>query len=296
MANKKYYWLKLKEDFFEEDSISWIEEQENGKEYCLFYLKLCLKSLKTDGLLIRNVGSILVPYDAKSLAKLTNTDIDTVKVAMDMFTKIGLIQILENGEIFISQLQNMVGSETSKAQLMRNKRSKDKENIKGGNNVTPLLPECYSKEEHCYTETENREQRTEIETEIEIEQEQEQEKEIKKQQHIYVEDVVDNIKIFFPCLNETEIKSITNEFLKKNKDENKDIYYLIEKLILTYDSENLTNRVGYLIRAIQEDYKIHFVTKLDNLIFVWESELDENPNSFIAKKKLDYYKYKKWSK
>lgn len=154
MSNKKYYWLKLKEDFFEEDAIAWIEEQENGKDYCLFYLKLCLKSLKTNGLLIRNVGSMLVPYDAKTLARVTNTELDTVKVAMDIFTKIGLVQILENGEIFISQLQNMVGSETSKAQLMRNKRAKDKKSIEGGNNVTPLLPSSYSSEENCYTEKE----------------------------------------------------------------------------------------------------------------------------------------------
>ena len=124
MSNKKYYWLKLKEDFFEEDAISWIEEQEKGKEYCLFYLKLCLKSLKTNGLLIRNVGSMLVPYDAKTLAKVTSTDIDTVKVAMDIFTKIGLVQILENGEIFISQLQNMVGSQTKWAEKKRLQRQK----------------------------------------------------------------------------------------------------------------------------------------------------------------------------
>ena len=124
MSNKKYYWLKLKEDFFEEDAISWIEEQEKGKEYCLFYLKLCLKSLKTNGLLIRNVGSMLVPYDAKTLAKVTSTDIDTVKVAMDIFTKIGLVQILENGEIFISQLQSMVGSETKWAEKKRLQRQK----------------------------------------------------------------------------------------------------------------------------------------------------------------------------
>ena len=154
MSNKKYYWLKLKEDFFEEDAISWIEEQEKGKEYCLFYLKLCLKSLKTNGLLIRNVGSMLVPYDAKTLAKITNTDIDTVRVAMDIFTKIGLVQRLENGELFISQLQNMVGSETSKAQLMRNKRARDKKLIEGGNNVTTLLPDSYSNKENCYIEIE----------------------------------------------------------------------------------------------------------------------------------------------
>ena len=163
MATKKYYWLKLKEDFFEEDAISWIEEQEKGKEYCLFYLKLCLKSLKTNGLLIRNVGSMLVPYDAKTLAKITNTDIDTVRVAMDIFTKIGLVQRLENGELFISQLQNMVGSETSKAQLMRNKRARDKKLIEGGNNVTTLLPGSYSNKENCYTDIEK-----DIEKDIDI--------------------------------------------------------------------------------------------------------------------------------
>ena len=169
MANKKYYWLKLKEDFFEEDAISWIEEQENGKDYCLFYLKLCLKSLKTNGLLIRNVGSMLVPYDIKTLSRVTNTEPDTVRVAMELFKRIGLVQILENGEIYISELQNMVGSETSKAQLMRNKRQKDKKVIESGNNVTPMLPDSYSNEENCYTE---------IEIDIDKEIEKEKEKEI----------------------------------------------------------------------------------------------------------------------
>ena len=103
--NKKYYWLKLKENFFEEDTISWLEEQENGKEYCLFYLKLCLKSLKTDGVLVRNVGELLIPYDVKKLGDMTNTDTDTVRVAMELFKQIGLIQILENGEIYLTQLE-----------------------------------------------------------------------------------------------------------------------------------------------------------------------------------------------
>ena len=146
--NKKYYWLKLKEDFFEDDTINWIEEQENGKEYCLFYLKLCLKSLKTNGILIRNVGQMLIPYDIKKLAEITNTPADTVRVAMEVFKNIGLIQILENGEIYMAQLKNMVGSETSKAQLMRNKRARDKEaKLAAGNNVTKALPNCYTEKE-----------------------------------------------------------------------------------------------------------------------------------------------------
>ena len=166
MSNKKYYWLKLKENFFEEDTIAWIEEQPNGKEYSLFYLKLCLKSLKTNGLLIRNVGQMIVPYDAKTLSKITNTDVDTVMVALELFKQIGLIQMLENGEIYLTQLENMVGSETSKAQLMRNKRAKDKQKTIEGNIVTKELPNCYTE--------------IEIEKDIEIEKELEKKKREKK--------------------------------------------------------------------------------------------------------------------
>lgn len=157
MSNKKYYWLKLKEDFFEEDTLQWLEEQEHGTEYCLFYLKLCLKSLKTNGLLIRTVGQMLIPYDAKKLSEITRTNIDTVKVAMELFKGIGLVQILENGGIFLTELQNMVGSETNKAQIMRNKREKDKklkEGNKEGNNVTSMLPEVTEQLPKCYTEIE----------------------------------------------------------------------------------------------------------------------------------------------
>ena len=53
--NKRFYWLKLKEDFFDDETIRYIEEQENGIKYSNFYLKLCLKSLRTDGKLIRLV-------------------------------------------------------------------------------------------------------------------------------------------------------------------------------------------------------------------------------------------------
>ena len=109
----KFYWLQLKEDFFESDAIEWLEEQEpNGRDYAYFYLKLCLKSLKSNGILIRNVGNILIPYDNKKLAELTKMDFDTVCVAMELLKKIGLVQILENGEIYITQLENLIGSKS----------------------------------------------------------------------------------------------------------------------------------------------------------------------------------------
>lgn len=139
--NKRYYWLKLNENFFDDDTISFIEEQENGKEYCLFYLKLCLKSVKTNGSLYRIVGETFIPYDPKTLAKITNTNIDVVKVAMDLFQKLGIVQIKETGEIYLTQINEMIGTETQKAKYMREKRAVNKIQ---GNNVTPLLPDCYT--------------------------------------------------------------------------------------------------------------------------------------------------------
>ena len=136
--SKKYYWLKLKSDFFDDDTIKFIEEQENGIKYSNFYLKLCLKSLKTDGKLIRLVGETLIPYDINSLSKLTGVDFDTVRSAMTLFERIGLIKVLESGEIYLSQIDELIGSETDKAQMMRRLRAERKLD---GNNVTQMLPE-----------------------------------------------------------------------------------------------------------------------------------------------------------
>lgn len=121
---KRYYWLKLKEDFFDDETISYIEEQENGVYYVNFYLKLCLKSIKTEGKLIRLVGETLIPYDVNSLSRLTGTPVDTVMVAMKLFESIGIVKVLETEEIYLSQIDEMIGSETDKAAIMRRKRAK----------------------------------------------------------------------------------------------------------------------------------------------------------------------------
>ena len=88
------------------------EQKPNGRDYAYFYLKLCLKSLKSNGVLIRKVGKILIPYDNQKLAELTRMDFDTVTVAMELLKQIGLIKILENGEIYVNQLENLIGSKS----------------------------------------------------------------------------------------------------------------------------------------------------------------------------------------
>ena len=127
--NTKFYWLQLKEDFFDDEAINWLEEQPNGKEYCLFYLKLCLKSLKTSGIMIRRVGEIFIPYDSEKLASITNTEIDTVVVAMQLLKEIGLIKVLENGELYLTQVEKMIGSKSIGA------FKKQQQRLRGGQRV-----------------------------------------------------------------------------------------------------------------------------------------------------------------
>ncbi len=123
---KKYYWLKLHENFFEREEVKVIEMQTNGEKYIIFYLKLLVKSISTEGrLMFRDV----IPYTPDMLSKITNTDVDTVKVAIDLFAKLGLMDKLDNGALFMREVKNMIGSESKWAQYKR----KDKE-------VVPELP------------------------------------------------------------------------------------------------------------------------------------------------------------
>jgi predicted phage replisome organizer len=156
--SKRYFWLKLKDDFFDDDAIEWLEEQPNGKEYVLFYLKLCLKSLKHDCCLIRTVGNMLIPYDAKKLGELTRTKEDTVIVALELLKRIGLVDIQENGALFMAKVSEMIGSETNAAARMRKTREKAKE-LGVVNNVRQMLQICSPEKE--------------IEKDIEIEKEKE---------------------------------------------------------------------------------------------------------------------------
>ncbi len=168
--NKTYYWLKLKENFFEDDTQVFLENQENGEKICLFYLKLCLKALKDDGRLIRYIGSTLMPYDTEGLAMLTRTDLQIVQQALPLFTSIGLVEKLETGELYLSQIQEMTGGETGAAERMRKHRARQNL-LQKCNNVTHdrnnVTQNCNNVQK-CYTEKE-KERETEKEKEFRVE-------------------------------------------------------------------------------------------------------------------------------
>lgn len=159
--NKRYYWLKLPKDFFQSETMRWLEEQPNGIYYSNFYLKLCLMSMNDNGMLIRRVGEMYIPYDVKRLSELTNINSDTIMVAIQLLQKVGLLEILDNGAFYLNQVKNMVGSETVKAEQMRKSRARKKQKQLEGNNVTKALLNC-SKNVVENVTPENRDKRIDI--------------------------------------------------------------------------------------------------------------------------------------
>ncbi len=144
---KKFYWLKLKRNFFKRHDIRIIEEMENGKDYILFYLKMLLESIDHEGELR---FSETIPYNEKMLSVITNTNIDIVRSAMKVFVELNMIEILDDNTIYMAEVLKLTGSETAGAERVRKHRDKKR------------LLQCNADETKCNTEKE-------IEKELELE-------------------------------------------------------------------------------------------------------------------------------
>ena len=107
MAEKKYYWLKLKRDFFKRHDIRIIESMPNGKDYILFYLKLLCESVDHDGTLR---FSEEIPFNEDMLSIITNTNIDIVRNATKVFTNLHMMELMDDGTYFMKEVERMIGS------------------------------------------------------------------------------------------------------------------------------------------------------------------------------------------
>ena len=148
---KKFYWLKLKRDFFKRHDIRIIEEMENGKDYILFYLKMLLESIDHEGELR---FSETIPYNEKMLSVITNTNIDIVRSAMKVFVELNMIEMLDDSTIYMTEVLKLTGSETAGAERVRKHRNKAR------------LLQCNTDETKCNIEIELEK---ELESDIEIE-------------------------------------------------------------------------------------------------------------------------------
>lgn len=127
--NKKYYYLRLKDNFFDSDELKILESMKDGYLYSNILLKLYLRSLKNDGKLVVNDR---IPYNAEMLASVTGHQVGTVKQALSIFKDLGLIDVLENGAIYMLDIQNFIGKGSSEADRKREYRQRietDKTNV-----------------------------------------------------------------------------------------------------------------------------------------------------------------------
>jgi len=119
--NKKYYYMKLKETFFDSEEMKILESHKNGIEYQNLYLKLCLLSLKHDGK-VAFKGHI--PYDCSMLSTIVRVNIDTVKTGIEIFQRMGLLELFDTGIIYMNDIQLLVGKSSTEAERIKEYRLK----------------------------------------------------------------------------------------------------------------------------------------------------------------------------
>lgn len=129
--SKKYWYIQLNVNFFEDERIDWLCEQKNGYAYVVLYLKLCLKTANNNGILTRQIGDMIIPYNVDKIAEITHMDVDVVRVALELYKRIGLVYESDENCNFmrLPEVPSMVGYTTQYAidKAKQRERKKQKE-------------------------------------------------------------------------------------------------------------------------------------------------------------------------
>jgi predicted phage replisome organizer len=264
--SKKYFWLRLKRDFFKRHDIQIIEAMPNGKDYILFYLKLLCESVDHEGHLR---FSEQIPYNEQMLSTITNTNVDVVKQAIKIFTELGMMDVLDDGTLFMHEVEKMLGFETEWAQKKRDYRNRI--------------------EDKARTKKDN--VRQEIEKEIEIEKELEIEIEKKKERINYqkIVDIYNNTCVSFPrvsILSDSRKKAI-----KKMLDK-----YTIEDFKLMLKKAEAS---PFLKGAGDSNWSANFdwMIKDSNMVKILDGNYDERPKQNKVAEQLEqsYEMMSRWA-
>lgn len=164
LAEKKYYWLKLKNDFFNQPRIKKLRRLAGGDTYTIIYLKMQLLSLENEGVLIfEGIEDDFV----EELALTIDEDTENVRFTVMYLMNQGLLEEVQKDEYALPEAIKSIGSESASAGRVRKHREKEKTLQCNGT----ALPSNASVTK-CNTEIE-----IEIEKDIEIDTDKEIEKE-----------------------------------------------------------------------------------------------------------------------
>lgn len=247
MANKKYYWLKLKEDFFRQKEIKKLRRIAGGDTYTIIYLKMLLLALKNDNkLYFEGVEEDF----ADEIALELDEDEENVKMTLAFLQNQRLIEMISEDEYVLPQCKSMTGVESSSAERVRRHRLKQKEQEKALQCNTDVTDS-------------NKNVATEIETETEkeIDIEQQHIKPVVVDNEIERSLVIVELKKAYNQLGDKDIKKIADTLSAKR--ENYDLDYLKEKIELSKRQSNIRNLVGFLIKAINKDFTSESISNFD---------------------------------
>ena len=137
-ANKRYYWIKLKEEFFTDKRIKRLRRISGGDTYTIIYLKLLLLSLKEEGKLYYDgVESDFI----KELALTIDETDDDVMVTVNYLINQGLLEVVtENDEYYLTEISNLIGSVT--ASTRRSRKSRELKMLQCNTNATHKQQKC----------------------------------------------------------------------------------------------------------------------------------------------------------
>ena len=131
--SKRYYWLKMKRDFFKRHDIHIINGMQSGREILLFYIKLMIESVDHEGKLRFSKEK---PYTNGTLAGVTDTPQDIVELAMNTLIDFGLVQIDEDKTIILPKVIEMIDSAVDNDNANRQRRYREAQKTEALQNVT----------------------------------------------------------------------------------------------------------------------------------------------------------------
>jgi predicted phage replisome organizer len=120
--NKKYYYIKLKDNYFDQDNIKVLESMKNGHTYSLILIKMYLRASKYNGRLMMTQAIPYEPDNIDILAGVLGHDVDHVKETIRLAVNLDLITIIDGREIWMTEIQNFIGQSSSEADRIRDYR------------------------------------------------------------------------------------------------------------------------------------------------------------------------------
>ena len=166
---QRYYWIRITDKFLTSDTVDFLMGQKDGANYVILYQLLCLKTINQNGELYRNIGEMIIPYDEEKIQRDTKWfSLDTIRVALSLYQKLGLIYRMENGLLKIADFGNMIGSQTISA--AKKQEQLERRKIEGGKKVEKIPPDIDIEKDIDIEEKENiikeKESHTKEKTEI----------------------------------------------------------------------------------------------------------------------------------